>query len=461
MKYIGPFLRLNSLNKDNIKNQLFHLSKESMKNIIFNSKCGITINTKELKNKELSDLDVSILKSTYPLLCIYKKSNPKLKNINDKFYWDEDKVKKEIDITTNAFMTLALLELADYYKIFRNIDDSKYALSIIYSNLAKKQLQFYASNLRNDEGIFVDKIDLSDPSLNELKLETKDEKFKFSDQAMLMAAFYKSSLLDYSKEGIDYKNFSLDIMNMFTEFKDELYLLSFDELLKISLAFNIFYKYSKNEDTKILMLDIFDLISENYFNHSEVNNTIKLENVCMYYINSSMLYKNTGYIRYKETADKLYLELLKFYDDGLGIIVNRNEKSSFKFSSTEICLYILSLMLNNNECDSDSTPILSSIFKKQLVNSGLILSWPEAPNLDDSERYKNFSLNAEDLLEEKDFKMPTVPSPENNNLAPIFIKSISFNEKKHEFKQGKTSFYSEKNMPIFFFTIYLHNNCYL
>jgi len=461
LKYIGPFLRLNSLNQNNIKNQLFHLSKESMKNIIFNSKCGIIINTKELKSKKLSDLDTNILKSSYPLLCIYKKSNPKLKSVNDKLYWSDEKAKKEINIDTNAFMTLSLLELTDYYDFFKNIDDSKYALSIIYANLAKRQLQFYASNMRNEEGVFVDKIDISDSSSNELKLEIKEDKFKFSDQAILMAAFYKSSLQDDSKESVEYKNFSLDILNMFIEFKEELYALSFEELLKLSLGLNIFYKYSKNENAKILMLDLFELINENFFSNASFITETKLENICIYYISSFLSYKNTGYIIYKDTVDKLYLELLKFYNDELGIIVKNNERDPFKFSPTEICLYIMCLFLNTNECEDNSSPIISSIFKKQLVNSGIILSWPETPSLDDRERYKNFSLNSDDLLEEQDFRMSSIPTPENINLASIFIKNITFSERKHEFKQGKTSFYSNKNMLIFFFTIYLCNNCYL
>ncbi|KAJ52882.1 hypothetical protein BD780_003190 [Clostridium tetanomorphum] len=458
MKYIGPFLRLNSLNKENIKNQLFHLSKESMKNIIFNSKCGIEINTKELKNKRFTDLNTNILKSSYPILCVYKKSNPKLKNINDKFYWNGEKIKKEINIPTNAFMTLALLELADYYNIFKDKDDSKYALSIIYKELAKKQLQFYASYLRNEEGVFIDKIDTTDSSLNEFKLEIKNNKFKFSDQALLMAAFYKCYLLDDSKDGINYRNFSFDIMNMFIEFKQDLYSLSFEELLKLSLGLNIFYKFSNKEDTNLLLIDLFELIGENYFSNIEISTGIKLENLCLYYINCFLLYKNTGFIIYKETADKLHVELLKFYNDELGIFVKVGEKDPYKFSSSEICLYVLSLMLHN---DDSSLPMLTSIFKKQLVNSGIILSWPDAPTLDDIERYKNFSLSSEDLLEEKNFKLPSIPSPENIELAPIFIKNINFNEKKHVFKQGKTSFYSNRNIPIFFFTIYLYNNCYL
>jgi len=209
------------------------------------------------------------------------------------------------------------------------------------------------------------------------------------------------------------------------------------------------------------MLDLFELINENFFSNASFITETKLENICIYYISSFLSYKNTGYIIYKDTVDKLYLELLKFYNDELGIIVKNNERDPFKFSPTEICLYIMCLFLNTNECEDNSSPIISSIFKKQLVNSGIILSWPETPSLDDRERYKIFSLNSDDLLEEQDFRMSSIPTPENINLASIFIKNITFSERKHEFKQGKTSFYSNKNMLIFFFTIYLCNNCYL
>lgn len=54
-------------------------------------------------------------------------------------------------------MTLCLLELLDYYRSFENIDSNNYDLYTVYNTLAKEQLEFYSSNLRNGEGVFIDK----------------------------------------------------------------------------------------------------------------------------------------------------------------------------------------------------------------------------------------------------------------------------------------------------------------
>lgn len=54
-------------------------------------------------------------------------------------------------------MTLCLLELLDYYRSFENIDSNNYDLYTVYNTLAKEQLKFYSSNLRNGEGVFIDK----------------------------------------------------------------------------------------------------------------------------------------------------------------------------------------------------------------------------------------------------------------------------------------------------------------
>ncbi|WP_343765967.1 hypothetical protein [Clostridium malenominatum] len=460
MKYIGPFLRLNTLSKENIKNQLFHLAKESLKDILFNSKCGVLMNSKELRSKKLSDEEIEILKNTYPLISIYRKSNPKLKQTNDKLYWADDKIKKEINIGTNAFLTLALLELGEYYRKFEEIDKNKYSYYTVYNNICKNQLQFYASNMRNEEGVFINKTDLTEPSSKDYVLESKDDKFKFSDQALLMAAFYKSSLFDDSKDTLAYNSFSLDILKMFLEYKQELYHLSTEELLKLSLGLNIFYDYSKNEDAYLLMIDLFELINENYVNHIELNSQLKVENLCLCYINAYLLYKNTGFIRYKDIMDKLNMELLKYYNEELGIFIKVKEKDPLKFSPTEICLYLLSLTLASQHSDTDSpslSPIIASVYKKQLLNSGVILSWPEAPNLSDRERYNNFSLNSEDLLDESDFKPSYVASCDSINLASVFIKNVKYSERKTSFKQGKSSFYSEENIIPFFYIIYLNN----
>ena len=71
MKYIGPFFRMNSLSIEEIKGQLFYLSKEAMKIIALNSKCGITLSNRNSK-KSSSKNDINILNDFSPLVCVYK-----------------------------------------------------------------------------------------------------------------------------------------------------------------------------------------------------------------------------------------------------------------------------------------------------------------------------------------------------------------------------------------------------
>ncbi|RXI39368.1 hypothetical protein DP129_08505 [Clostridium tetani] len=456
MKYIGPFLRLNNLDKTNIKNQLFHLSKESIKHISFYSKCGILLNSQELKVK---DYGVNSLKHPYPMLSVYRKASPKLKNINNNYYWSAEKVKKDIIISSNAFMTLALLELSDYYFNFKNLDEEKYNFSNMYRALARKQLQFYATYMRTEEGVFIDKKDVSETPLKDLKLEIKNPDFNFSDQALLMCAFYKSYLSHTKSDNDAYKDFSLDILNMLIEFKDELYSTSLEDLVKTTLALNIFYSYSREESAKLLLIDLFELLYEKYFSHFNISSSIELEYLCLYYINSYLLYKNTLFLRYKDIQDKLFIEISNFYNNDFGMFVKCNDKKPFNYTPLDICLYISCLLINCFEKeDTKNIVILTNIYKKQLIESGIILSWPEAPNLDDRERYINFSLKSEDLLDEKNFKLSSIISPNVSELAPVFIRSVKYDEKKNTFKQGKDSFYSDRNIPIFFTIIYLYNN---
>ena len=87
-------------------------------------------------------------------------------------------------------MTLCLLELLDYYRSFENIDSNNYDLYTVYNTLAKEQLEFYSSNLRNGEGVFIDKKNLLENNSKNFNLVDKDNKFKFSDQAFMMIAYY-------------------------------------------------------------------------------------------------------------------------------------------------------------------------------------------------------------------------------------------------------------------------------
>lgn len=459
LNYIGHFLKMNALTKENIKNQLFYFSKEALSTIALKSKCGITSSANEFRIKNIPTNDINTFENISPLLCIYKKADAKLVNSNDRLIWNEEKFKKEISVSANAFMTLSLLQLTDYYKNFKNIDESKYSLSLLYLKLSQKQLDFYAAHLRNDEGVFVDKTDLSNISTEELNFEEKNKNFNFSDQAMMMAAYYKYSTLSEGKDSIDYKNFALDIFNMLLQFKDDLYEKSFEELTKVCFGINIFYEYSRLPKALNLSLDIADFINENYLSKYSTLSEKNLKNECLHLINNLILFKSTGIVKFKETSTNIYNKLVDLYSPESGIFLQPSDKKELSYSCDEISLYLISLVLNSElgSSDDSSNVIIIDVYKHQLINSGIISSWPECPDLDNAERYRNFSHKAEDMLEDNNFRMDSVPIPTNNEIAPVFLKNVSYNRKKDVFNESKKSFDSSKNMMLFFMFTHFFN----
>ena len=252
LRYIGPFFRMNSLSEKEINGQLFYLSKEAVKTIVLQSKCGLV--SKIRKNKSSSSIDISTNSNFSPLLCVYRKSSSNFIHSKNSNGFDEDTFKKEINPSTNALMTLCLLELLDYYRSFENIDSNNYDLYTVYNTLAKEQLEFYSSNLRNGEGVFIDKKNLLENNSKNFNLVDKDNKFKFSDQAFMMIAYYIFSVKN-PKDDISatYAEFASQILKMFCDFKDKLYECSLDEICKVLLSLNILYDYKNDDEIRDLI----------------------------------------------------------------------------------------------------------------------------------------------------------------------------------------------------------------
>lgn len=433
---------------------MFYLSKESIKDIIFHSHCGIKMSSKDLKSKQCPLNDINTFKSLSPLISLYRKSSCKLETINNKLNWKNSNIKKEILISSNAYMNLSLLELCTYYNEFKGNYPKKANMNNLYLFIAKKQLDFCNSYLRNFEGLFVDKADISSELISKIKLEDKDKNFKFSNQALLMCAYYKYSTISQDKFSEDYRKFSFDILDMFVKFRNELYTLSLAELNKLSLALNIFYNYSKHSKSYELLIDMFEYLTENYEDAAFNDN---IENKCLLCLNAFLLYKNSGILKFKENAIEMYSSLADLYDPSLGIFIKENNKKDISFSCNEILLYIINSILISDFCENNNSyeNILINTFKHQVIESGLIPSWPEAPNIDDPERYKHFSLKSDDLLEENNFKMPVMPTPKSAEMASVFFKKVTYNKRKKTFSISKKSFYSDNNMFLFFLIIHL------
>lgn len=451
MKYIGSFFKANSLSKEEIASQLLFLSKESVNHIVLESRCGISTNYKNLKENFKKD-EISFFKNNTPLICIYKKAKPNIYSSKYSKTWDDTTFKKDIPVSSNALMTLSLLRLCSYYEKFKNINSALYKRAAFYKNLSKLQLEFYYTYLRNPEGFFVNKKNDESSSKSGLNISEKEDEMSYSDQALMMLAYYMySKVAPEDSDSKTYEDFALQILNMFVNFKEELYSLSLDECCKIDYCLNNMLLYSNNEDCKLLVLDLSDFILNKYY---ESNSTFSnLETTSLLALNMYLSYKNTNILIFKDA----YLDLIELFcnmfNDEKGIILKGTDKKEYKYSNMEICLYLTNLLMSF-DLDEDSSDkrenIISKVYKNYIVNSGIVTSFPDAPNLDSHERYKKFSLKPDDLIDESMFRMTNANSPELTGLAPIFTKNLKYSTKKSIFTSDKTTFDSTKNMFIFF-----------
>ena len=454
MRYIGPFFRMNSLSHCEICGQLFHLSKEAVKLLALNSKCGYTLSSRSAK-KIASTKDISILSKFSPVLCLYKKSSPIFMHNKTSNGFDSSSFKREIIPTTNALLTMSLLELSDYYS-FLSKDSSNYQLAKGYRQLAHEQLDFYYENLRNAEGIFIPKKSLFENNSKETNLIDKNRKFAFSDQAFMMNAYYLySKYEDNEQVKTDYEEFSNQILQMFLDYKEALYNLSFDEGLKTLLAFNIYYKNSKNKSIVPLIIDLSEFMINKF---DEKNYYIEsLDKSALLAINLMYSYEHTTLVTFKDKYCEIMDKLLSLYDEDNNVIENLTTKKEIKYTSFDICFYLLSIIMYADISDTlrEYNSTISKIYKKYILNSNIVTSWPEAPDLDNEERYMNFSTLSKDMLDETFFTMPNLPSLSTTGMAPVFLKNIVYSRKKEDFKTSdKKTFDSYKNMFIFYMFIY-------
>lgn len=463
LRYIGPFFRMNSLSEKEINGQLFYLSKEAVKTIVLNSRCGLVSQIKKY-NKLSSSIDITTKSNFSPLLCVYRKASPTFIHSKNSNGFDEETFKKEINPSTNALMSLCLLELLDYYRSFENTDKSIYSINEIYKNLTKDQLDFYSSHLRNREGVFVDKKNLLENNAKNFNLVDKDKKFKFSDQAFMMLAYYLYSIKNPNDESAElYNEFSDQILKMFCDFKDQIYDCSLDEICKVVLSLNLLYSYSDgdNEELKDLIIDLSDYAMGKFDEKDYYIDSLDTASLCSIVLTLS--YKHTKIITFSEKTTEIINRLYTLYDEEKGAFYKLSSKKEIKYSCFDITFYILAFITYQNII-SNSTEyklMISTVYKKFIINSGLITSWPEAPTLDDYERYRGFTLNSNDMVDESYFRMPNIPTPDSTGSAPIFNKYVTYNKRKDSFSVGKSSFDSYRNFLNFFLIIHLFKDEYM
>ncbi|MGL5069068.1 MAG: hypothetical protein ACRC6T_14855 [Sarcina sp.] len=460
MKYIGSFFRMNSISPKEIESQLLFFTRESIKHLVFESKCGVPISQKTLK-KTLSDSEYNKIKELNPVLAIYKKAKPNIYYSKHSKLWDETSFKRELLVSSNALMTLSLLKLAQYYKAFKGIDDKLYELSKTYVKIAKVQLDFYYENLRNSEGFFVDKKNISNSNTSFPDLVESSSNFSFADQAYMMAAYYSySKVSDDLKENETFKNFALEILDMFDNRKEFLYDESLEECSNICYAFNIMHSVSKNPKCKSLLLDMSDFILSQYLDYGIDEKDMSLATITS--LNLFLTYNNTGLLTFKESFCDICKLFKSLFNEEIGSFIKPGEKKDVKYYNIETILYLINLMLySKNKDDKETDALICNFFKQSVVHSSLMTSFPASPNLDSPERYKHFSSKSSDLLDDLMFCLPDITTPESNCLAPIYLKSTSYSKKKGDFTSSKTNFESFNNLFLDYIILDLFLDDYL
>lgn len=168
-------------------------------------------------------------------------------------------------------------------------------------------------------------------------------------------------------------------------------------------------------------------------------------------------YKHTGIISFKDGYKEINEKLISLYNSDKNMFMKISDKKEVKYSCLEINLYLLCLLMYSSDEDkkTELKPILSAFYRKFYVNSGFLTSWPDAPTLDEVERYRKLSLRADDMLDETYFRMPALPTPKSSGIASVFLKNLTYSKKKDTFTASKLSFDSNKNMFSFYLIIYL------
>lgn len=443
--HLGKFLKLSSIEFPLIEYQLFNFSKESLKHIFLSSKCGEIINGKEFKDKP-SNTDLIGTKNIYPLACVYKKGKPKIKSEKQIYSWKEDKTRKKVDILSNAYMTLSILNLAEYYANIIENEKKRKEVVKFYLSSAKCQLNYYVEHFRSEIGVFVDKkyVESIEDKKDNVCFESLSSSFDFSPQAYLMTCFYKCSELmkDTSPYKIPFLNFSYEIEKMFLEFKDKILRDSPEKLVELlySLSVYINEKTQVNKEVILLCLDIL----EHFINTHSLSSIDTYIKVLLYNSVRSLRYvcskHNDEFNSYKGMISEYLWDLEEIFDDDN---FYRNEITN----EYDLISYQVYLLMYNKDKSKD-------FYNKTLLPSKVFSCFPNIPKKYESEKYFKFTHKDELKVPDKYFKPSNYKDMDTSNTTPIICKDLNYIHDKHKFSKPKVKFDSRINMRLIFLMIH-------
>jgi len=399
-----------------------------------------------------------LLKNYVPLKCIYAKGNPVFVNppieiLNPgRYMWDFDSFDRSITLSAQAFLISSLCIVSELlYEI--NIIDGLVALKsgrMIYD--------FISTYLRNDDGLFVNGVDKTKDFEKELKIKISNKKVNLCEQILVFEASIYLNKVSSSELYREYKSskskkYFSEALSLFEYIYSNYNLLltmsTKDIALSISSLSRCTYIIDDLDLKDKFKFLIFNLMCE-LETRIEITGEIMSESeeetvssvITHFKAYSAILegYNIIGIDKFKEVASRIYQALNDLYDPSLGLYLTNNYNHiSYTISDvSEIikCL-LLEAGLNDNLEVLDS---LRAFYDFSIDKSGIVQS-----------TVKNIiSVNNEDMILGEN-----IPSMEELNKAPIFLKNLKFKIGKknttYEISKSYNSLYGIYASYIFLF----------
>ncbi|MDI6619608.1 MAG: hypothetical protein QME45_13230 [Clostridiales bacterium] len=435
------------------------------------------LNPNDIKKDELN-----VHENMTVLRAVYKKGNPHYcnaynGNIDDyqNYLWDDNSFKKTITPSSQAYLIMDEIMLAKYfhncakgcYRESKNIN-GKIVDSHLLINSAKIQGKFASDYLRNEDGLFVSKKDISENPYGDPVLEDQEEQPDISDQALMLKAF---SMLSYACKNPDYPMFEDEGFSLeFKKYADELYVVfkdSYDEIFEsktkdICSVISASIEYCRLCESKpdaanfitslALELDSRIDMSGNVLRFP-YENKLSSNSTCFMVLKTLMeSYRFTGIEKFLNTAKALYRKLNLLWNSN-ACLYALDSDDKYRYTARDVSFVIAGLnslrLFADGDMAGDAKSKLIYYFNNAVNNSKISQSRFAPPSVSDFETLFN-NKRFKDGKVDSPFSDSDIPDHLDIEIAPVFAKKFTYKTKKNNFSINSSSFYSEYALCLAF-----------
>lgn len=418
----------------------------------------------------------SALQNVKILRAVYKKGDPRYCNSfngserdYDNYIWDDSSFKRVISPVSQSYLIMDEIMLAKYFhkcmeERYADLDNNneKKAICIFLANSALVQSQFMSDYLRNIDGLFVPKADLSQNPFGEPYLEEEESEPAVSDQAIAMKAF---SMLSESLNDTRYplfmdnyyssmnRRYAEEIYQVFQDSPQDIFGGKTRDLCNVISACIQYYKsHSNNNDVFNYIMELsLELesridMSGNLLRYPD-DNKLTSNSSCFIAVSTLLeAYKLTNIYKFLSSASAIYRKLNLLWDHVNGLYLLDND-DKYKYTSRDVGTVISGLnairLYGDEGQRYDAQSKLISFFSNAVNSSSLIQSCITPPPLGDFEGLYNCQRSGAEDIVQGNFYHPSILQSLETCTAPVFAKKFTFKPKKHKFDINSKSFYSE------------------